>query len=132
MEEKRDRNLPADLGRFLIGLFMFIAGGYLFLNQVRVGTHLGLWQYGFLGMRFSVSPFAITLFLFMIGIALIFFNTKSIVGWGLSVASLVLIFIIVIASLNIHFLPATLYVVLGMLILLVGGVGLMVRAVVRY
>lgn len=132
MEQGKNRNLVADLGRFLIGLFMSVSGGYLFMSQVQVRTQFWIWHYSFFGQRFSVSPFALTLFPFMIGVALIFFNTKSKVGWGLTAVSLVLIFIIVIGSLNIYFVPATLYVVLGMLILLVGGIGLIVRAVMPY
>jgi hypothetical protein len=132
MENDKSKNLVVDLGRFLIGLFMFVAGGYLFMSQVQVRTNFLMWRYSLFGQNLSVSPFALTLFPFMIGVALIFFNIKSIIGWGLTIASLVLIFIIVIASLNIYFVPATLYVVLGMLILLVGGIGLMVRASMPY
>jgi len=102
------------------------------MNQVHVGTHFLGWRYSFFGQHFSVSPFAITLFAFMIGVGLIFFNTRSKGGWALTVVSLVLIFIIVIAGLRIYFVPATLYVVVGMLILLVGGIGLMVRALVSH
>jgi hypothetical protein len=123
----RDRQPTTDLGRFFIGLFMAVAGVYLFTNQVRVGTLYGSWHYSMWGME--VTPFGITLLPFIIGVVLVFFDTRSRLGWALAGISLVAIFVGIIASLQVYFRSTSLYVALGILVLIAGGLGLMLRAV---
>jgi hypothetical protein len=121
-----NRRPSADLGRFFIGLFMAIAGVYLFTNQVRVGTFYWGWHYSMWGME--VTPFGITLLPFIIGVVMVFFDTHSRIGWALAGISIVAILVGIIASLQVYFESTTLYVALGILILMAGGLGLMMRA----
>lgn len=112
------------LGQFFIGLLMSLAGGYILTNQVQVTS-------SFFGARWfggAISAFGVTLIPFLIGVGLIFFDGRSKPGWVLTILSLLVIFIGIIANLRIYFAPTSLYVTLITLVLLVGGIGLMARA----
>ena len=108
------------LGTFLIGALMAIAGGYLLTNQVTVTT--GFWH------MWGYNAFGLSLLPFLIGIAFLFFNGKSIIGWILTVAGALIIFLGILAHLDIYFRPTTLFNTLLMLVLLVGGIGLVARS----
>lgn len=118
------------LGTFVLGLLMALIGLYLLLNQVTVSS--GFWgtRYGF-GVL-SISPFSATLFPFLIGVGLIFFNGRSRVGWVLTIGSFLFIVIGIIANLRIYFAPTSLWVTLIILIMLVGGIGLIARSLQPY
>lgn len=122
---------PGGLGSFFIGLIMALAGLYLLTNQIQVTTTYWGYRYPLFG-RVSVSAFGVTLFPFLLGIGLIFFNARSKVGWALAGLSLLAIFVGIIANLHVYFAPTTLYVTLMILILLIGGLGLIVRSLRSY
>ena len=108
------------LGTFVAGALMAIAGGYLLTNQVTVTT--GFWSFG------GYNAFGLVLLPFLIGIAFLFFNGKSIVGWVLTVVGALVIFLGILSHLDIYFRPTTLFNTLLMLVLLVGGIGLVARS----
>ncbi len=108
------------VGTFLIGLAMAIAGGYLFLQNVNVYTSPWL-IYGYNGFGMSLFPL-------LAGIGMLFFNGKSKVGWLLTFAGAIIIFVGIIANLNVYFQNQSLFNVLTILILLVGGLGLVARS----
>jgi hypothetical protein len=115
---------PGGLGQFFIGLIMSLSGGYMLTTQIRVTS-------GFFGMHLfggTVSAFGATLIPFMIGVGLIFFDGRSKIGWALTSISLFIIIIGVLVNLRVYFANTSLYVTLIMLVLLVGGLGLMARA----
>ena len=111
---------PGGLGHFLIGFAMAAVGGYLLTNQVHVTS--SYWNF------YGGHTFGITLIPMLIGVAMLFFNGRSVLGWLL--ASLGALFILagVLANLQIYFQPTSLFNTLVMLILLVGGLGLIARA----
>ena len=111
---------PGGIKPFILGTIMAVIGGYLLMNQVQV--HSGFWRF------FGHGGFGIALLPFLFGIALLFFNGKSIPGWILTVAGLIVIFAGIIANLDIYFLPTSLFNTLIMLVLLVGGIGLIFRS----
>ena len=112
---------PGGVGQFVIGLLCAVAGGWLLLNQVTV-TSGGYWNiYGYNGFGLSLIPF-------ILGTGLVFFNAKSVVGWLLLAAGLVIVFVGILANLNIYFRSTSLFNTLLMLGLLAGGVGLMAAA----
>jgi hypothetical protein len=111
---------PGGLKPFILGTIMAVIGGYLLLHQVQV--HSGFWR------LYSYGNFGIALLPFLFGIALLFFNGKSIPGWILTVAGLIIIFTGIIANLEIYFLPTSLFNTLIMLVLLVGGIALIFRS----
>ncbi len=108
------------IGSFLAGLAMAIAGGYLFMRNVNVST--GYWTvWGYNGFGMSLFPL-------LIGVGMLFFSGKSKVGWLLTFAGVIIIFVGIISSLNVYFATTNLFNTLTMLILLVGGIGLVARS----
>jgi len=123
MEERRFSDVggtPGGLGHFLLGLAMACVGGYLLSNRVMVAT--SYWSF------YGQHSFGVTLLPLLIGVGLLFWNGRSIVGWLLTCAGAVFIFAGIIANLHIYFAPTTLFETLVMLVLLVGGLGLVARA----
>ena len=112
---------PGGIGQFFIGLMCAVAGGWLLTNQVQVSSG-GFWNvYGYNGFGLSLIPF-------IAGTGFIFFNGKSVVGWLLLSAGLVIVFVGILSNLNIYFRPTSLFNTLLMLALLAGGIGAMAAA----
>lgn len=110
---------PGGIGEFLIGFVMACIGGYLLSNQVSVvGSYWNLW---------GTNSFGITLIPLLLGVAILFFNGRSRIGWLLTIGGALFILAGVIANMHIYFQPTSLFNTLVMLILLVGGVGLIAR-----
>lgn len=115
---------PGGLVHFLIGFAMTCVGGYLLSNQVSVvGSY---WSF------YGGSTFGITLLPMLIGVGILFWSGRSIVGWLLAIAGALFILAGVIANMHIYFQPTSLFNTLVMLILFVGGLGLMARALQPY
>lgn len=111
---------PGGLGEFIFGLAMSCVGGYLLSNQVTVvGSYWSFW---------GTNSFGITLIPMLLGVAMLFFNGKSAIGWLLTVAGGLFILAGVIANLHIYFQPTSLFNTIVMLVLLVGGLGLIARS----
>jgi len=123
MEDRRLSDVggtPGGLGHFVIGLVMTCLGGYLLMNQVVVAS--AYWSF------YGPSTFGITLIPLLLGIFVLFWNGRSVLGWLLTAAGAIFIFAGILANLHIYFQPATLFHTLIMLTLLVGGLGLIARA----
>jgi hypothetical protein len=115
---------PGGLFHFLIGFAITCVGGYLLSNQVSVvGSY---WSF------YGANTFGITLLPLLIGVCILFWSGRSIVGWVLAIAGSLFIFAGVLANMHIYFRPATLFNTLVMLVLFVGGLGLMARALYPY
>jgi hypothetical protein len=112
------------LGKFLLGFGMTCVGGYLLSNQVMVAS--GYWSF------YGGNTFGITLLPMLIGIGLLFFSGRSIVGWLLTAGGALFIFAGVIANLHIYFQPTSLFNTLVMLILMAGGLGLIARSLLPH
>jgi uncharacterized protein len=109
-------------GEFLVGLALMIVGGYLFLDSVMVTSH---WGSVFQGGQGS---FGLSLLPLLIGIAVLFFNGKSVIGWVLAAGGLAVIFVGVISRLSIHFKSRTLFETLLILGLVMAGIGLIAKS----
>lgn len=109
---------PGGIGQFFIGLMLAVAGGWLLTNQVTVTTG-GYWN------LWGMNGFGLSLIPFILGTGLIFFNGKSIVGWLLLAAGLVIVFVGILSNLRIYFEPTSLFNTLLMLGLLAAGLGMM-------
>ena len=116
---------PGGMKTFFLGFIMLCVGGYLLMNQVTV--HGGFWRFDFLG-GYGRS-FGITLIPLLFGIGILFFDGRSFAGRVLTGAGVLFILAGVIANLDIHFQRTSLFNTLVMLILIVGGIGLIVRGV---
>jgi len=111
---------PGGLGTFFLGLAMAVAGSYLLTAQVTVtSSYWDFWGYNTFGL--SLVPL-------LMGIGLLFFNGRSIPGWLLMFAGVVIIFAGILLHLQIYFRPTSLFNTLLMLVLLVGGVGMVARS----
>ena len=112
---------PGGLGMFIFGLALAIAGGYLIMNQVQVTS--GFWHW------WGTNTFGLTLIPLVIGLGLLFFDGRSIAGWVLAGGGAVIIFVGILANLQIFFTPTSLFNVILMLAMFAAGLGLMARAV---
>lgn len=111
---------PGGIGEFVLGFVMAVAGGSLLTNQVSVSSgHWMLWGY---------NAFGLSLLPFLIGTGMLFFNGRSIVGWLLTIAGIVIVIVGVLVHLEIYFRPTSLFNTLLMLALLAGGIGLLARS----
>jgi len=111
---------PGGVGQFFIGLIMAVVGVYLLLNQVQVTT--SFWSFG----RFG--GFGPTLLPLLVGVAFLFYNGKSILGWLLTSLGLAIILAGVLMNLDVYFRQTTLFNTIVMLGLLFGGLGLIARS----
>lgn len=116
---------PGGTRTFLLGVIMLVVGGYLLFNHVQVGG--GYWNWSFLGQG-SGTSFGITLIPMLFGIGILFANGKSLVGKLLTFGGLLMIIVGIIANLDLHFRRTSLFNTLTMLVLIVGGIGLVVRS----
>ena len=123
MEDRRFSDVggtPGGLGHFLLGVAMACVGGYLLSSRVMVAT--SYWNF------YGQHSFGITLLPMLAGIALLFWNGRSVAGWLLTGAGALFIFAGIISNMHIYFAPTTLFETIVMLVLLVGGLGLIARA----
>jgi len=111
---------PGGIAEFFLGLVMVIAGAYMITNRIVVVS--GFWSFG------GYSAFGLSLIPLIIGIGILFFNGKSIIGWLLSLIGVVIIFAGVLMNLHIYFQATSLFGTIVMIVLLAGGIGLIFRA----
>ena len=115
---------PGGLVEFFAGLAMTIAGAYLITNQVVVvSSFWSVWGYNLFGL--SLLPL-------IIGIGVLFFNGKSIAGWILLFAGVIIIFTGILMNLQIYFQRTSLFNTIIMIVLLAGGIGLILRSLVPH
>lgn len=115
---------PGGIGEFFIGLIMAVAGAYLLTTRVVVAGNY--WTFG------GYNSFGLSLLPFIIGVGILFFNGKSIVGWLLVSAGVVIIFAGIMMNLQIYFQATSLFNTIIMLVLLAGGVGLIARSLIAH
>jgi hypothetical protein len=111
---------PGGLGTFLAGSAMVVAGGYLLLTRVTVSS--GLW------MLWGYNAFGLSLVPLLVGIGILFFDGRSLIGWVLTAAGALIILVGIIANLHVYFMPTSLFDTLLILGLLAGGLGLVARS----
>ena len=115
------------VGSFLLGLGLMIVGFYMLLKSVYV-------SYGFIawGPLYSVYGWHLTggviLIPTIIGIAMVFYNGSSVLGWLLLVGSLLALFAGIITSIHFSLSGMPLFDLLVMLFLIAGGAGLFIRS----
>ena len=120
---KRPGGTSGGVIEFFVGLAMAIAGAYMLVSRVIVTS--GFWNWG------GYNSFGLSLVPLIFGIAFVFFNGRSIIGWILIFASVIIIGSGILMSLQIYFQPTSLFNTIVMLILFAGGIGLIARAVMR-
>ena len=108
------------LGEFLLGLGLLGVGAWLFLSRVVVMSGLG--------SLFGPSSFGLVLLPIAAGVAWLFFDGSSKVGWLLLLGGLTAIIVGLVMDLRLYFQPTSLPLTIGMLAAMFGGVGLVFRA----
>jgi hypothetical protein len=107
---------------FVIGFALLCVGGYLLLD--RVSVHGGYWSW----FGSAQSSFGVTLIPLLIGVGMLFYDGKAVLGWFLAGGGALVMFAGIIANLQIHFRSTSLFDTLVMLVLIMAGLGLMARA----
>jgi len=112
---------------FLIGLMMMIAGFYLLLSSIVVRSSFGFGMrlYGVGGMGITSGMLMIP---FIIGVIVLFYDSKKIIGWILCAGSLVALIAGVLARSQFQFASMTAFDLLLILVLSFGGLGLFLRS----
>jgi hypothetical protein len=108
------------IGMFFGGAALVVAGGYLLLTRVSVIS--GGWHF------YGYNAFGLSLFPLLIGIGVLFYNGRSILGWLLTSGGALIILVGIVANLRIYFQPTSLFDTLMMLGALAGGIGLVARS----
>ncbi|MCL1141396.1 hypothetical protein [Shewanella gaetbuli] len=115
------------IGSFFIGLIMMCGGFYMLLKAIKVTSSFGfgysLYHVG--GMNLTSGMIMIP---FMFGVGLIFYNSKNLLGWLLTIGSLVGLIFGVISSINFRFTHMSAFDLIVILVLSVGGLGLFLRS----
>ena len=119
---KRPGGTSGGVIEFFVGLAMAISGAYMLISRVIVTS--GFWNWG------GYNSFGLSLIPLIAGIALVFFNGRSPIGWILIFVSVIFVGSGILMNLQIYFQPTSLFNTVIMLILFAGGLGLIGRAVV--
>jgi len=119
------------LGSFFIGLIMMCGGFYMLLNAITVTSSFGMGMrlYGFsaMGGSYNITS-GMIMIPFMFGVGLIFYNSKNILGWILSLGSITALIFGVISSIRFSFRTMTSFDLIVILVLAMGGLGLFLRS----
>ena len=113
---------PGGGGEFLLALAMIAGGIYMVFDRVTV--HTSYWHY----LGNAHTSFGVTLIPLLIGIAVLTFNGRSILGWLLAAAGVALILFGVLMNLDVYFRPTSLWKTILMFGLIAVGLGLFAKA----
>lgn len=119
------------LGSFFLGLIMMCGGFYLLLNAISVTSNFGMGMrlYGFsaAGGNYNITSGMIML-PFMLGVGIIFYNSKNILGWLLAIGSVTGLIFGVISSIRFSMRTMSAFDLIVILVLAIGGLGLFLRS----
>jgi hypothetical protein len=118
------------VGQFFIGLVMMCGGIYMLLNSITVRSNFGfgraLYHWGRVGVTSGMIMIP-----FIFGVGIIFYDSRKWYGWLLALGSLVALVFGVIASIQFDFRPMSVFDLIVILVLSVGGIGLFLRSLRR-
>lgn len=119
------------IGQFFIGLIMMTGGFYLLLNAISVTSHFAFSSrlYGFSGFggHFAITS-GMVMIPFMLGIGMVFYNSRNILGWLLTITSISALIFGVISSIHFTFKSMSAFDLIVILVLAIGGLGLFLRS----
>lgn len=118
------------VGQFFIGFIMMCGGFYMLLNAISVTSHFGfssrLYTLNALG-GFGVTGGMILIPL-LFGIGFVFYNSKNPIGWLLTLGSITALIFGVLSSVRLNLQSMTMFELIVILVLSVGGLGLFLRS----
>ncbi len=122
-------------GQFFLGFLMMCGGFYLLLNAITVSSHFAfsarLYSFSALGGRFGITG-GILMIPFMLGVGIIFYNAKNVIGWLLSLGSIAALIFGVVSSVRFTMKTMTAFELTVILVLAIGGLGLLLRSLKDY
>jgi len=125
---------PGGQGLFLFGMVLAAGGLWLLFDSVRATTApFGLvsgWMHGF-GGAFETTSQAIVFVPFMLGVGLLFYESRWKAGWVLFGLGLLLLFVEILSRIR-FFVNVKLTALLLMLALIAAGSAMMLRALRDY
>ena len=118
------------VGHFFVGLIMMCGGFYMLLNSISVTSNfgLGLRLYGFNAFGGFGITGGMIMIPFLFGVGLVFYNSKNIVGWFLSLGSITALVFGVLSSIRFNLHHMTAFELIVILVLAIGGLGLFLRS----
>jgi hypothetical protein len=126
---------PGGVGSFIVGFIMMCAGFYLLMQSIIVtrsfGLGMGLFHFSFFGGPLTVTSGMILVPL-VFGIGIIFYNYRNLFGWALAAGSLAALVAGVLMNLRITIRTMTLFDLLTILALFIGGIGLFLRSLTSH
>jgi len=123
------------IGQFFIGFVMMCGGFYMLLNAISVSSSFALssrlYHLSALGNNFGITG-GIVMIPFILGIGIVFFNSKNVIGWLLSLGSITALIFGVISSIRFSMKSMTAFELIVIIVLAIGGVGLLLRSFKDY
>lgn len=115
-----------ELLQFFIGFVLLGAGVYWILNSFEVSSSWGM--YSFFGWNITGGVMMIPL---LVGIGLLFFCDKKIIGGCVTVLGIAIILISLLSSVSFHARYNTLYVYVLMFGMVAAGAGLLIKTLFK-
>lgn len=107
---------------FLIGIILVSVGLFLLTQNTVVTMHWYTWMFG----SFKLAT-GLIMVPFIIGIIIMFFNPKSLIGKIVTIIGIIIIVATIIMSINIVFKQTSLYNFIIMIGMIAAGSGLLLR-----
>jgi hypothetical protein len=114
-------------GKFFLGLAMMCAGFYLLFKAIGVSSTFGFSMPLFGGAGYGVTG-GMVMLPFVIGVGMVFYNAKNLLGWLLAIGSLTALVAGVIASVQFSLHSMSAFDLIVILVLAIGGLGLFLRS----
>jgi len=119
------------IGRFFLGFIMMCGGFYMLLNSIRVSSNFGMGMriasFNSMGSNFSITG-GMIMIPFIIGIGMVFYNSKNYLGWLLSLGSIAAMIFGVISNTRFRLQTMTSFELIVILVLAIGGLGLLLSS----
>lgn len=126
IDKPQKSNTDTGLLRFFIGLVLF-AGGIFYLFQI-VEVRMNWFTWSIAGMGI---PSGVILIPLLIGVAMLFFNHKSIIPWLIFIISLILVVVTVVLSVRIYFPRTSLLMYFFVFGSIFAGIGLLLSTLFK-
>ncbi|MFZ5987690.1 MAG: hypothetical protein ACOYWZ_11275 [Bacillota bacterium] len=111
--------------QFFSGIILFLIGAYLITQNTIIYTNFSALS-DVLGFN---MPFGLIILPLLIGIGILFFNSKSVLGWIVLVFGILSILLGILMALKIQFKPITLYFGILMYGMTAAGLGLFLKSI---
>ena len=117
-----------ELLQFFIGFLLFGGGIYWVLNSFTVSSTWGSGYWSLFGMR---MPMGVMLIPLLVGIGLLFFLDKKVIGGFVCALGLLVIVISLLTSITFHAVRSSLYVYVLMFGMIAAGAGLLIKTLFK-